>query len=222
MRSICRGHRNPAAWSKRIDVTRQGCFLDPPHEAGGTPPGSDPPSRPRCRNRTCMHQDYRAGGCSIASPGGPRPFPSGLGRSRSRCRARACREPNAHGIFQCCRSHDCTYLLVSGRQGRHGPSAWRWRGACGLNESRPAMTAPRARSGNSPLPPGRCLFQHRRLLRACSNSIWHAHHAVAETLHLELTNVASPFAFALLLAYQLVTLLLRDAPLSLALVFCAA
>src|SRR5258707_12482027 len=32
-------------------------------------------------------------------------------------------EPNAHGIFQCCRSHDCTYLLVGGRQGRHGPSA---------------------------------------------------------------------------------------------------
>jgi hypothetical protein len=24
-------------------------------------------------------------------------------------------EPNAHGIFQCCRSHDCTYLLVGGR-----------------------------------------------------------------------------------------------------------
>jgi hypothetical protein len=39
--------------------------------------------------------------------------------------------------------------------------------------------------------------------------MWHAHHAVAETLHLELTNVASPFAFALLLANQLVTLLLQ-------------
>ena len=50
--------------------------------------------------------------------------------------------------------------------------------------------------------------------------MWHAHHAVAETLHLELTNVGSPFAFALLLAYQLVTLLLQRR--AIAWVFCAA
>jgi hypothetical protein len=36
-----------------------------------------------------------------------------------------------------------------------------------------------------------------------------AHHAVAEALHLELANVASPFAVVLLLAYHLVTPLLR-------------
>jgi hypothetical protein len=39
---------------------------------------------------------------------------------------------------------------------------------------------------------------------------WRAHHAVAEALHLELANVASPsFAFALLTADHLVTLLLH-------------
>jgi hypothetical protein len=39
---------------------------------------------------------------------------------------------------------------------------------------------------------------------------WRAHHAVAEALHLELANVASPsFAFALLTADRLVTLLLH-------------
>jgi hypothetical protein len=49
------------------------------------------PAVPRCRNRTCVHQDCRAGERSIASPGWPRLFPSRPGRSRSRRRARACR-----------------------------------------------------------------------------------------------------------------------------------
>src|SRR5262245_54976565 len=46
--------------------------------------------------------------------------------------------------------------------------------------------------------------------RAFPGSAWHAHHAVAEALHLELAHVASPaFAFALLVADQLLTLLLQ-------------
>ena len=108
-----------------------------------------------------------------------RPDLSEAGRGAEREHAA---EPNAHGIFQCCRSHDCTSLLLStatraapdlllgdalpdGSRARGGTAVPGRRGACGLNESRAAMTAPRIRSGNSSLPLGRCLFQHRRLLR---------------------------------------------------------
>ena len=55
----------------------------------------------------------------------------------------------------------------------------------------------------------RMFVQHLLPFERRSGSKSISHHAVAEALHLELANVASPFAVVLLLAYHLVTPLLR-------------